>query len=707
MNTRLDLTNIKKPKTYSKDNVDYLNIECGFDIETSSTLDENGKPFSNMYAWTFGIQDKNHIVYGRTWEEFEALMYELKDYFNLGKGRRLIVYVHNLTYDFQFMRKNFKWSRIFARDVRKPIIATTELGIEFKDSYLLSGYSLNDVAERLTKPEHQIKKLKGDMNHDLVRHYDTKLTNNELKYMENDVLIILYYINEQIELYDNQITKIPLSNTGRVRRFIKYNCYFFTPKGTKDSNGQIARFDQDIHGLTLSSNVYRLSKQAFMGGFTHANSKYVNKVVKDVVSYDLSSSYPSTLPTELFPMSTGERIHPENLEELKAQKSNYCLLFQIRFKNISRKSHIPDDYISSSKCQTLEAPILSNGRVNGADELVTTITDVDLDIIERVYTWDSVEIAGVYRFKKGYIPKRIIDSIITLFRNKTKLKGIKDKILDYQLSKEMLNAVYGMMVTDPVKSDIVYNKKFDEWGEVDPDMKKELKEYNEEKYRTLFYPWGIWVTAYARRNLWYLIESLGQDYIYSDTDSVKFKNHEKHKHLFERYNKMVEKKLEVRAGKNHGYTLEDFKPQTPEGETKTLGFWELDGEYSKFKTLGAKMYLVEHKNNKELEVTVSGLSKEHGKNYLKKHFENTENIFNNFTNKLTISAEESGKKSVYYLDKSRNAKITDYQGQTRAVHSRTGVYMENAHFTLDETERDFDLVKDLFNGYIYEGESRI
>ncbi|WP_212680016.1 hypothetical protein, partial [Salmonella enterica] len=78
------------------------------------------------------------------------------------------------------------------------------------------------------------------------------------------VLIILYYINEQIELYDNQITKIPLSNTGRVRRFIKYNCYFFTPKGTKDSNGQIARFDQDIHGLTLSSNVYRLSKQAFM-----------------------------------------------------------------------------------------------------------------------------------------------------------------------------------------------------------------------------------------------------------------------------------------------------------------------------------------------------------------------------------------------------------------------------------------------------------
>ena len=102
---------------------------------------------------------------------------------------------------------------------------------------------------------------------------------------------------------------------------------------------------------------------------------------------------------------------------------------------------------------------------------------------------------------------------------------MEGKEVEYLLSKGMLNSVYGMCVTDPVKDEHTYET---EWDLEKVDVMEAIHKYNESKGRFLFYPWGIWVTAYARRNLWSAILNVGNDYVYSDTDSIKALNFETH-----------------------------------------------------------------------------------------------------------------------------------------------------------------------------------
>ena len=103
-------------KTYDKKSKAvkwYYNIECGFDIETTSVTLENDEKFAFMYEWTFGITDNEHICYGRTWEEFLEFCQYLQDELGLNENNILPVYIHNMGYEFQFMRKYFNWVNVF------------------------------------------------------------------------------------------------------------------------------------------------------------------------------------------------------------------------------------------------------------------------------------------------------------------------------------------------------------------------------------------------------------------------------------------------------------------------------------------------------------------------------------------------------------------------------------------------------------------
>ena len=60
----------------------YLNIECAFDIETTSYLQGDEK-IALMYLWGFGIGEDNEIVTGRTWAEFITLCETLQERYNL------------------------------------------------------------------------------------------------------------------------------------------------------------------------------------------------------------------------------------------------------------------------------------------------------------------------------------------------------------------------------------------------------------------------------------------------------------------------------------------------------------------------------------------------------------------------------------------------------------------------------------------------
>lgn len=85
-------------------------------------------------------------------------------------------------------------------------------------------------------------------------------------------------------------------------------------------------------------------------------------------------------------------------------------------------------------------------------------------------------------------------------------------------AKEMLNSEYGMMVTDIMRDEIIYEE---DWESSTPSIEEAIDKYNKSKSRFLYYPWGVWVTAYARRNLFRTIYKVKEDFIYADTDSIK------------------------------------------------------------------------------------------------------------------------------------------------------------------------------------------
>src|SRR5699024_5153212 len=313
------------------------------------------------------------------------------------------------------------WTEVFAISERKPIKALTNLGIEFRDSYILSGFSLAKTAENLSS--HSIEKMTGDLDYSLLRTKDTPLSEEEMKYVENDIVIILYYINEQIEQYGD-LHKVPLTNTGRVRKYVERNCYYTNTNHRKSSRGKYHRYRKLMQSLTLTTSDYMIAKQSFQGGFTHANSHYTGQTLENVTSIDFTSSYPAVMLAELFPMSKAEYVEVKDTDHFLELLKTYHVIFEATFTNIQTTIE-QENYLSESKCRNIEKPITNNGRIFRADKLTTTITEIDFSIIRKAYNWDSFNISNVHIFQKGYLPKSIIESVLELYKDKTELKGVE------------------------------------------------------------------------------------------------------------------------------------------------------------------------------------------------------------------------------------------------------------------------------------------
>ena len=203
-------------KMINKEKIIYANVPAGFDIEVSSFRTEQDEKRACMYIWQFGINGL--VTYGRTWKEFTNFMTVLEEVLGLSYWYRLPIYVHNLQYEFQFIRKHFNWDKVFLLEDRKPAQALTG-GFEFRDSLVLAGgVSLDTVGKNLTK--YPVRKLVGNLDYNIVHGPETPLTEYELAYCENDIRVIMSYIQEKIET-DGNVAKIPMTNTGYVRNYCR------------------------------------------------------------------------------------------------------------------------------------------------------------------------------------------------------------------------------------------------------------------------------------------------------------------------------------------------------------------------------------------------------------------------------------------------------------------------------------------------------
>lgn len=681
-----------------------INLPASFDTETTSTY-YNGEKFATMYEWTIGFN--GCVIIGRTYDElFEVLDVFTKRLELDGTKKTLTLFVHNLSFDFQFIRKHFTWVDYFARTERKPMFATTSTGIRFQDSYVLTGFSLEKTAENLIDYP-QVNKKVGDLDYSLVRHSNTPLTKEEIGYCINDVCVVMADIATRMKQENWNISKIPLTATGYARRVCRDACMYgklpMADKPTPEAKLEAYKNHKDIMSrLTITASELAQAKRAFAGGFTHANAWHVGDVLENLQSFDFTSSYPASMVAFKYPMSKGKLIEDDIANsKLRYYLDNYCCMFDVKFNNITAFGEY-ESYISASKCFRKTNIQENNGRVWSADMIATTITDVDFQIIERCYTWETMEIKNLRIYARGYLPTNYVKAILFLYEAKTRLKGVKGKEEEYNYFKALLNALYGMMVTDITGDEVVItNNNETGWSSTHRSIQECVDEYNESKSRFISYIWGVFVTAYSRRNLWTAILECKDDYVYSDTDSVKCLNYEAHRAYFEHYNEWITRQME-KACKYHGIDVNLTSPKTIKGKVKPLGVWDDEGTLDKFKTLGAKRYM--YTQNGKLTVTIAGVNKYKTRDYLINVYKSFDKIFEAFTDEMYIpdtyildneEADASGKKTHTYIDNEITATIIDYQGTPLTVTELSSCHLEGAGYDLSISNEFATFIKEI------------
>lgn len=680
------------------------NVAASFDIEASSWL-EGERKLATMYIWQFCIDGK--VFYGRKWDEFQKFVAYLKDVMKLDATHVLPVYVHNLSYEFQWICHWFDFFEVFATGPRTPVRACCNEGIEFRDSYVMTQKSLAKLAGDIHKytqvGDEKIKKMVGDLDYGKVRHSETPLTKEEMRYAMFDVYTLTAYIHEQIEIEGN-VNKIPMTKTGYVRR----RCCNATVNQKNESKAW--KYRDIMGGLKLTPEEYNdLRDNVFQGGFTHANAQWADCVMRGIKSYDFTSSYPAVMVMEKFPSGKAGEIRKPTAQQFANALKTYCCYFRVEFTNIRSRIDF-EHFISKSRCKIDGDCVIDNGRVVRADKLTTWVTERDWFIYRKAYKADKVVLKSpITLYYKKYLPTDLVNVVLSLYEGKTKLKDDEKKAFEYALLKADLNSTYGMMVTDIIKETVEWLQDKQEWHTGDgKDIENGIEAYNNSWKRFLYYPWGVWVTAYARYNLCRGILACGEYYRYSDTDSIKYQSPApEFEKWVEQYNEEVADKMRA-AMRHHGFDENRWKPKTLSGEEKPLGFWDFDGEYIEFKTLGAKRYCFSKKNKKKkkesveefekrreenrgiiidegpdwfitFHVTVAGSNKKKTALYLCERYRTP---FEGFKFGLEIPPEKSGKLGATYLDHDFGAECVDYLGNRYTIYERSAINMVPIGFTM-------------------------
>ena len=150
-----------------------------------------------------------------------------------------------------------------------------------------------------------------------------------------------------------------------------------------------------------------------------------------------------------------------------------------------------------------------------------------------------------------------------------------------------------MSATDPIHQEIKYNGGEYLRSGYDTMTAEEIEKAL--KGAAFPYQWGVYTTAYARKQLQDAIDLCKDSLIYCDTDSVKTLGDVP----IERLNDELRKRAE-----NVGAYADDMN-----GKRHYIGVFESDGHYRQFITQGAKRYAY-IKDNGRMGVTVAGVSTE-------------------------------------------------------------------------------------------------
>lgn len=670
----------------AKKKVHYVEHLAAFDIETSSYMDE-GEKRAVVYSYALAIDDT--IYHARSADEFFPLLEKIAAEMELSLDRRLVVYVHNLAYEWQFIKHYMTWESAFAISSDRRIVrAVSKLGIEFRCSYVLTNKPLEAAGKDVG-----VQKMVGDIDHTLIRNSITPLSDEEMGYIDNDVRILIEFERQALAQEGGSIEQalrsIPITKTGYVRRRMR-----------KAALADPA-YEQLISELTLTEETYTLARHSFQGGYTHANSTVMGQEMGDTVAVDLASSYPSSMLQFTYPMSSFHSVD----HEFSAEELDKCIghiHFFVTFVVYDAVSRYPFPYISLSKALSISDPFVDNGRVFSAASMTLTMTDVDWQIFRRCYDVESIEIVDVMMAPADYLPAAITDPIVAMYGDKTALKGVVGQEVNYRSAKEDINGVYGSVAMDPVRTDFEFNAEDSEFVATIPTIEDALSKHNNSRSRYLFYPWAAWVTAYSRYVLlmtMYDLIDAGVTVMYCDTDSIYHKPSPQAQSIIDRVNGEVCERLSAAMHYRWFYATDEevedaLAPKDIKGTRHHIGLFEVDGHYDNFKTLGAKRYAV--MKDDQFKITVAGLSKG-AASYIEEN-----GGMEAFVDGLTVPAEKSGRLTHTYSEETAKNLITDYMGNTCRMEQHGFIHLEPSPYVLTVSDDYTRFVQRVAEGRLFE-----
>ena len=617
-------------------------------FDNNTPVNDDFRPYAFMYHWQFCIDDC--VCFGRTWEDFMRLIKALEQRMNLSLNNRLVVYVHNLPFEWAFCNRFINYHEGFFREERKPLKIVTDEGIEFRCSYALSNMSLRKFCENEEGVIHY--KLSGDdYDYYKLRTPFTPMSEYEEGYCYNDVRGLCECIRSRMN--HDTLAGIPLTSTGYVRRDLRE-----AVRGDK-------KYRTLFRNNALDAHLYSLHREAFRGGDTHSNLDYVDQIIKNAHSKDEASAYIAAMMMDLFPMTAFFKVNVSTF--MNRDMSEFAMIMEVRFVNIRYRGNCGIPYVAAAKCRKFTSDhLIDNGRILYAGVMECVITDIDYNIILSEYDYDDIFIKEIWASHYEPLSDKIKNKVMDYYRAKTLLKGNPDKFYEYNKSKNRLNSSFGCMVMRIDQAEVVYDESTHEYLTKEPELDEVLSKFYKNRNNFLSYQHGVWITANSRLRLRKMLHIVGEDVLYCDTDSIKYRGD--HEEDFRKRNEILIQEA-LKAG---AYA------ETAKGEVKYMGIWEDDGDYDEFKTLGAKKYV--YREGDKITSTIAGVNKEAGSKFFK------ENGIEAF--EIDTKIENSGHLTAYYNDE--NIHQITVNGETFLTASNVAL-LDNT-YTIGVTGEYEDLI---------------
>lgn len=629
---------------------------CKYDLDEIDKMFDEVTPGAVPYIWMFGYNHR--VIYGRDLPEFKTFLEYLAPKFQ----NETHIFVHNLSFEYQYLRELFDFDEVFLTEARNPLYC--KLGnFKFRCSYRLTGLSLEKWGKEIG-----VQKKVGDLDYYSLYTPQQELDEKSLGYCKGDIDVMLAGLDIYREEYKH-IVKIPYTITGIPRRDVK----------RINAKQKLSYKYADCQPKTPEA--WKVQHQTFQGGLTLVNPQHCGRILHHIESEDKKSAYPFAF-FKKYPCS--EFIKTCAPVEWNDGNHHICL---VEFQGLQARYNITP--LSSSKRVMIQGAVYSNdavlknnGKIIYCDRCAFYLTEIDFKLIDMYYTYKKCIIHSHWFAMSDYLDKSFIKYMLKLYADKTLLKH-SDPVF-YQRQKGKLNSLYGLSATALCR-DSIEETEDHEYIKIrmnDDQMQTELITYQEKPYKNVLpYSAGIYCTAHQRYMLMEMALKAGVDRLcYTDTDSLKGRYRKSELKIFEEENERIIKWTFDRC-MEQGIEYELTCPKDDEGVPQYIGTWEHDASYYDIKFLGAKRYAYRYSKDDAVHITVAGVPKS---------AQRALHSLKDFKEGLKFDLFNSHKNLICYLD-GDNPQVTFPDGYT--VTNKYAANIRPTSYTLSLTADFRDLIK--------------